>query len=733
MSEVEQAGGGEEKLRRPSGLLDVFRNYRLVKYILPYKGYVAVMLGIIIIYSAVHGGQAWVLRELLEEGVWMPPEPPLATTIDEIVNKTLPEPLRAEARAIGLSTFDSNLESALITRKQRKRILPADVERMKKAMAEKPEKLHGPIDRLLGTLGPSAAPGATRRLCLGMGKDILAALRAKLTAAEQAAFRKEIDEAFQPVVVEVDSARVRLLCLALVGVAAVVGITVYLRMLVRAWIISRATRDIRQDLCQHLLRLDMRFFGDRSSGELISRQTNDVVAGTKAMKYLFDDLLVMPFLALAYAVMAFIFSWQLATVFIGLLLLLVFPITRIAKRIRKYGRQKLERIAVLTTAMSEIFQGIRVIKAFRIEVQKLGEFWESNNSFIRRLFKIMRLKGKNRAITETAVQLAIAGVMFLASRLVTEGIFGYRMQATNVLMFAFCMGMFSRPVKNLARMYQHFMEAIAASERVFEVLDVEPKIQELPDAVELPALSGSIAFRDVTFAYDDAPVLDGVSFEVARGQIVAVVGHSGAGKSTLLDLIPRFYDPGSGVVEIDGTDVRRATLDSLRGQIAVVSQDPFLFQTTIRENIRYGRPETTDDDVIEAAKAANIDEFIAGLPEGYDTLCGERGVKLSGGQRQRITIARAVLKDAPILILDEATSSLDAESQRLVHEALQRLMEDRTTFVIAHRLSTVQHADTIVVLRDGRLVEAGAHADLLAARGEYWRLYETELQGDPAA
>jgi subfamily B ATP-binding cassette protein MsbA len=471
----------------------------------------------------------------------------------------------------------------------------------------------------------------------------------------------------------------------------------------------------------------MRFFGDRSSGEIISRQTNDVAAGTKALNYLFEDLAVQPFLAAAYAGMAFYFSWQLAIVFIVLLVGLALPVARIARRVKKYGRQKLERIAILTSVMSEIYHGIRVIKAFGIQKEKRSEFAESNRRYISRLFKTIKLKGRNRAITEGFVNICIAGVMFFASYLVTTGVFGIRLSPPDVMAFGGCMFMLYRPIKGFARVLPNFMQSVAASERVFEVLDLPPE-QEPEDAVELPPIRRSIAFRNVSFAYDGPLVLEDISFEVPRGAVVAVVGHSGAGKSTLLDLIPRFYDPLSGRIEIDGVDIRRATLHSLRRQIAVVSQEPFLFRTTIAQNIRYGRPDATDDQVVDAAKAANIHEFIEELPRGYETLCGERGVNLSGGQRQRITIARAVLKDAPILILDEATSSLDAESQRLVHDALQRLMEHRTTFVIAHRLSTVQHADTIVVLREGHLVEVGTHEELIRAQGEYWQLYKTEFE-----
>ncbi len=447
----------------------------------------------------------------------------------------------------------------------------------------------------------------------------------------------------------------------------------------------------------------------------------------QALGYLFDNLAVEPFMALAYAGAAFYINWQLALIFFVTTPILFFPILYLAGRIKKYGLQRQEKIAELTSLMSETFQGVRVVKGFRAEERKLNQFREVNNRFVSRMFKALKLKGISRAITELFANASLAGIMLLGSYIVIIGVFGLRMDAPDVLLFGGCMLVMSKPIKQVIREYGDFVESVAASERIFEVFDVKPGIHDAPDAIKLPPISRSIAFRNVSFAYDGPNVLEDVSFEVQRGQVVAIVGHSGAGKSTMLDLIPRYYDPSSGSVEIDGVDIRKVTLASLRDQIALVSQDPFLFQTSIAENIRYGRFDASDDEVVAAAKAANIHDFIESLAEGYDTLCGERGVKLSGGQRQRITIARAVLKDAPILILDEATSSLDADSQRLVHEALRRLMEHRTTFVIAHRLSTVQHAEKIIVLREGRLVETGTHGELLEARGEYWRLYKTEF------
>jgi subfamily B ATP-binding cassette protein MsbA len=528
----------------------------------------------------------------------------------------------------------------------------------------------------------------------------------------------------------VDLGLVSRLCLMLVGIAVVLGVSMFLRAVVKAWIVSRAAHDVRRDLAAHLMTLDLQFFHDRPSGEIISRQTSDIVAGTQALSYLFDSLLPQPFIALAYAAAAFSTSWKLALICLVGLPVLALSVARLAKRVRRYGRERLERIAELTALMSEIYHGIRVAKAFRIEERKREEFSVANERYISRLFKMMKLRGRVRAMTETFVFLILAPVMYASALMVRpEGLFGLSLSPGDVTVFAGAMFLMYKPIKTFAAQYSRFAESIAASERVFQLLDIQPQIKDAPGAIELPPIQRSLAFRDVSFSYGGPMVLRSINFEVARGQVTAIVGHSGSGKSTLLDLIPRFYDPTDGGVEIDGVDIRTATLGSLRDQIAIVSQEPFLFQASVADNIRYGRLDATDDEIEAAARAANIHDFIAGLDDRYDTICGERGVKLSGGQRQRLTIARAILKDAPILILDEATSSLDAESQRLVRDALRRLMAQRTTFVIAHRLSTVQHADVLVVLREGRVVEMGTHADLLAAGGEYFRLYQTEFDG----
>ncbi len=726
--------------RKRPRLLEVFRSYRLLRYVKPYKKLLALMFAIILVLAGCNFLQVFLVRELLKDGLWLPPEPPLAVTIDDIVATKLPEGLRAEARQIIALRFAEALNASKLTPKEKKKLEASEIEKAEqriKSKIEKDEKragqgwakLHPVVVELLAPLGERAVAGATRRLYQQLGQTILAELTPKLSEREQVQFAEASETAFAPPPEsQPDMRYIGKLCLALLGVAVVFGLLVYTRSVLKAIIISRATFDIRSDLCDHLLDLDMRFFSNRSSGDMISRQTNDIVAGTKALTDLFEDMIPQPFEALAFAGAAFWVSWKLALAFCVLLIFLPFPVLKIARRVKKYGRQKLERIAELTTIMSEIFQGMRVTKAFHIEDRKHEEFREANDRYVSRLLKTMKLRGLNSAFTESFINVSIAVVMFLAAILVTTGLLGLRLDPPDVLTFAGCMLMLYRPIKTFTKAYPDFMESVVASERVFEILDIRPEVKEDPAAVALPPVSKSLTFRDVSFAYDTVPVLEHINIEVRRGQVVAVVGQSGAGKSTLLDLIPRFYDPDEGRVEIDEVDIRRATLASLRGQIAVVSQDPFLFQTTVLENIRYGRLDATDEEVYAAAQAANIHEFVDSLPEKYDTLCGERGVKLSGGQRQRITIARAILKDAPILILDEATSSLDTESERLVRDALTRLMEHRTTFVIAHRLSTVQHADRIIVLREGRLVETGTHAELIGAKGEYWRLYNTEFE-----
>jgi len=405
--------------------------------------------------------------------------------------------------------------------------------------------------------------------------------------------------------------------------------------------------------------------------------------------------------------------------------LIVIPAGILGQKVRKHGRGSLERLADLTDAMSQMFQGIRIVKAFKMEDAESAEFHAINRRYLKRVMRMIAARGASTAITEGVHTLGFVVILMLGSVAIQSG----RVDLPALCGVVVSLACMVRPVRRLTKSYNILQESMAGGERIFEILDYEPAMRDADDAVDLPGIRQGIEFQNVSFAYDTELVLRNISFSVPQGHVLAVVGESGAGKSTLLDLIPRFYDPVEGAVLIDGIDLRKIRRDSLLDHVAIVSQQPFLFNRSIRDNIRYGRPSAADKDVAEAARIANIHDFIVSLPEGYDTLAGEYGARLSGGQRQRITIARAILKDPAVLLLDEATSSLDLESERLVQEALANLMKGRTTFVIAHRLSTVCHADKIIVLHDGEIVGEGTHESLLKTCAEYQRLYHLQFAG----
>ena len=375
--------------------------------------------------------------------------------------------------------------------------------------------------------------------------------------------------------------------------------------------------------------------------------------------------------------------------------------------------------------MREMFSGIRTVKAFKMEDEEIVEFKIINSRVFKKMMQTVKAKALNSSTTEFIYSLGLAAIIIIggyviSSDKISPGSLGGFVTVTAFLILT--------SIKKLAKSYGKLQESLAGASRVFELLDQQPTITDNPDAIELKKIENKIAFNNVNFAYDSIPVLKDINLTIQKGQIIAIVGESGAGKSTLLDLIPRFYDPVNGSVKIDDTDIRLIKRDSLLNQIAIVSQQTFLFNRSFKENILCGRRDASTEEIEDAAKAANIHDFIINLPKGYDTTVGEQGVKLSGGQKQRVTIARAILKSAPILILDEATSSLDSKSEKLVQEALDNLMQGKTTFVIAHRLSTIRHADRIVVLKNGCIVETGTHDELIDKESEYNKQYRIQFE-----
>lgn len=483
--------------------------------------------------------------------------------------------------------------------------------------------------------------------------------------------------------------------------------------------------EVRMALFERLVGRSLTFFSRQRAGDLLSRLTNDIATTRAAVKILFGDLLLNPMKIVIFLALALWYSWQLTLVVLVGLPLFVGILRRYGGRIRRYSRRNLEKLGDVTDAISQLFSGVRVVKSFGMEQEENAEFRRTNKAQLKRAFKLVRSRAWADALPEAVICFGTAGVLLVADRLIGSG----RLPAEDLWPCALAITCLANPTKRMVRCYNVLQESLGAVGRLFEMMDVDSDIQEAPDAKDLGEVREGIRFRNVWFSYDREPVLKGVDLFIPRGKVYAIVGETGAGKSTLLDLIPRFYDATEGSVEIDNVDVRTVTLKSLVRKIAIVGQHPFLFNRTMAKNIRYGKRDATDEEVKDAAKVANIHEFIESLPDGYETMVGERGDALSGGQRQCITLARAVLKDAPILILDEATSNLDSESELAVQNALARLMVGRTTLVIAHRLATVRHADKIIVLKDGQVVEQGSHDELLDKGGEYEKLYRIQFAG----
>jgi subfamily B ATP-binding cassette protein MsbA len=490
---------------------------------------------------------------------------------------------------------------------------------------------------------------------------------------------------------------------------------------------QRVVRDLRNALFRHTLDQGASFFSRRTTGQLMSRITNDVNQVQQAVSETLGDIIRESLSVVGYAGAMFYYEWRLALVSIVGAPVVVYPLVRLGQRVRRSTRRSQEHLEDLSHVTAEAFTGHRIVKAFGAEAHEAERFGAASERLYRTNLKITSTVSVMPPIMEFLGGLAIVGLLWygqnrIATSETTTGSF---------IGFIFAAFMMYTPIKRLSRVNANLQQAIAASTRIFEILDTHSEVKERPDAKPLQGLRHEIEFRDVTFAYDDGAgktVLKNVTFGAKAGQAVAIVGLSGAGKTTLVNLVPRFFDVTGGAILIDGVDIRDFTLKSLRDQVGIVTQDTVLFDDTIANNIAYGARGAARAQIEEAARAAHAHEFIEEFPLKYETRIGERGQRLSGGQRQRLAIARALLKNSPILILDEATSSLDAQSELLVQDALANLMRNRTSFVIAHRLSTVRRADAIVALERGRVAEIGRHEELLArSGGVYAKLYALQI------
>jgi len=517
--------------------------------------------------------------------------------------------------------------------------------------------------------------------------------------------------------------KVLYLLLIIVPIALVIrAIFEFLQSYIMSDVGQKVIRDVRNLIYDKLQSLSLDYFTQKRSGELISRITNDVKLIENAVSYALTDLVYESFQVISFALLTFLINWRMALISIVVLPLVTIPMIVVGRILRKLSKRSQEKMADINSLLVETFIGVRIVRAFCAEAREMERFKKQNHDYYRIAMKSIKRMLVLGIVTELVGVAMALFIIFYSGKQVMEGNLSFGAFA----LFMAALLSLIRPFKKLSQVNSIMQQAVAASSRIYEVLDTSPSIKEKSQAQQLTGFKNNIAFEGVWFSYADQDILKGINLEVQKGQMLAIVGPSGVGKTTLVDLIPRFYDPKKGRILIDGIDIREITLKSLRQQIGIVTQETILFNDTIRANILYGKPDASWQEIEEAAKQAYAHDFIEYLPLGYDTIIGDRGMKLSGGERQRIAIARALLKNPPILILDEATSQLDTESERIVQEALNRLIFGRTVFVIAHRLSTVKGAHLIVVLDRGRIVGQGSHQELLTGNGLYQRLYQMQ-------
>ena len=516
-----------------------------------------------------------------------------------------------------------------------------------------------------------------------------------------------------------------MIVLLMVGAHAFTAVFSAVRGYMMTWVGQRITLTLRNDAFRHMSILSLDFYQQRETGNLMSRITQDVGRLRDFIAEGLQDIIGDSMTLIYMCIIMFVINWQLALwVLLPIPFIILFSFY-FGHKMHKVFHVLWQRYAGISTILASTIPGIRVVKAFTREKYEVGRFEKQTHQVFEGEMNAAKLWTLYQPIMAFMTYIGTVLIWFVGGRQILNG----ELTLGEIMLFMIYMTRFLQPVRTLAQMNRRFLRAATSAERVFEVLDTPPSVASRKDAVDLPRMRGQVEFRDVFFSYDDEKnAINGISFTTKPGEMIGLVGHSGAGKSTLINLVTRFYDPNEGEIFIDGHDSRDIELRSLRGQIGVVLQDPFLFEGSVGDNIGYGKPDATRQEIIAAAKAANAHDFIVKFPDGYDTMVGERGVRVSGGERQRISIARAILKNPRILILDEATSSVDTETESRIQEALGRLIQGRTVFAIAHRLSTLKHSNRLVVLKEGQVDEIGTHEELIAKGGTYAGLCEKQME-----